>query len=109
MKTSIKIKRKIIKGLSPKPSKWISFSDKTKRQVRYIQKNKCAHCNKYTPPYDYDHIINRNNNLITNCQMLCKPCHFRKTQFDASKKRRLQKEKQEQPKNILAKLKISTL
>ena len=71
----------------PQTPKRKYFSQELKNQVRRIQRGRCAHCKRWEK-YQYcefDHIHGRNDNSITNCQMLCLKCHTYKTRQDKIK------------------------
>ena len=58
-----------------------SFSVLVKREALRKQKTKCARCKRKLVEYglDFDHRNgDRSNNKLSNCQVLCTPCHRRK-------------------------------
>ncbi|MDF2422497.1 MAG: HNH endonuclease, partial [Nitrosopumilus sp.] len=61
---------------------------KNKDAIREIQRGRCAYrgC-KNTEFFEYDHIRGRDDNSLSNCQMLCMYHHRLKTNEDAIKKR----------------------
>ena len=62
------------------------FSQKVKDAISKIQGNRCAvdgcRNNEF---FEFDHIKGRNDNSLSNCQMLCRYHHQRKTNEDAIK------------------------
>ena len=71
----------------PEPIKRKYFTQAIKNQVRRVQRGKCAHCKRWEHYRycEFDHIKGRNDNSITNCQMLCLKCHNEKTRQDKIK------------------------
>ncbi len=64
------------------------FPQKVKDAIRKIQKNRCAyHGCKNTGFFEFDHIRGRDDNSLSNCQMLCMYHHRIKTNEDAIKQR----------------------
>ena len=64
-----------------KKGKRKSFSILVKREAVRKQKAKCATCKRKLVDYglDFDHKNgDRSNNKLSNCQVLCTPCHRRK-------------------------------
>jgi hypothetical protein len=58
-----------------------SFSEVVRKEVVQKQKSRCARCKRKLEEYGADfHHKNgdRSNNKLSNCQMLCTPCHRRK-------------------------------
>lgn len=83
----IKFSRKLFRIPEPKSPRR-SFPKYVKQKVRKIQMNRCAHCHRYNPPYEFDHIRSRMDNSLQNCQMLCVRCHTIKTIFERKKGQR---------------------
>jgi len=57
------------------------FSQVVRREVIHKQKGKCARCKRKLVAYgfDVDHKNNNpSNNKLSNCQVLCVPCHRKK-------------------------------
>lgn len=71
----------------PEPIKRKYFTQEIKNRIRRIQRGKCAHCKRWEHYRycEFDHIKGRNDNSITNCQMLCLKCHREKTRQDKIK------------------------
>jgi hypothetical protein len=66
----------------------INFPQKVKDAIRKIQKNSCAHYGcKNKGFFEFDHIRGRDDNSLSNCQMLCMYHHRIKTNEDAIKLR----------------------
>ncbi|MEX0861592.1 HNH endonuclease signature motif containing protein [Nitrosopumilus sp.] len=65
-----------------------NFPATVKEAIRKIQHNRCAipHCTN-TEYFEFDHIKGRDDNTLSNCQMLCKFHHQMKSNEDAIKKR----------------------
>ena len=58
-----------------------AFSEVVRKEVIIKQKYRCYKCRKKLLPYgkDFHHKDgNRSNNKISNCQVLCTPCHRRR-------------------------------
>jgi hypothetical protein len=58
-----------------------AFSEAVRKEVILKQEYKCYKCRKKLLPYgkDFHHIDgNRSNNKVSNCQVLCTPCHRRR-------------------------------
>jgi hypothetical protein len=62
------------------------FSQKVKDAIQKIQQNRCAipHCTN-REYFEFDHIKERDDNSLSNCQMLCKFHHQMKSNEDAIK------------------------
>ncbi len=97
MKTKTKIKKGIIRnikrvlGLSKKPIKRQYFTREVKEAVLRFQKYRCAvnRCGFHRASWrflQFDHIRNRDDNSMSNCQALCPFHHSEKTKRDARKK-----------------------
>lgn len=64
------------------------FPQKIKDAIRKIQRNRCAvYGCKNTDFFEFDHIKGREDNSLSNCQMLCMHHHRIKTNQDAIKTR----------------------
>ena len=78
-------------GLSKKPIIRKYFTKDIKKEVLKFQRNKC-NVNKCGFPrnswryLEFDHIRNKNDNSIVNCQALCPFHHRQKTKRDGMKK-----------------------
>ena len=86
-KELVKISKKLLGIKTKEPVIRKYFSQETKQQVRRIQRGRCAHCKRYEKYHycQFDHIKGRNDNSISNCQMLCLKCHNDKTYQDRIK------------------------
>lgn len=87
------IKKEIKKalGLSKKPIKRQYFSKEVKEAVLRFQKHRCAvnKCGFHTSSWRYlefDHLKDRDDNSVSNCQALCPFHHRQKTKRDRIKK-----------------------
>lgn len=70
---------------------------KIRQQAKHTLPYQCAHCGD-GEPLELDHIINHargGTNELNNLQWLCKPCHKRKTQKEATAARNAWKRKPE--------------
>src|SRR5215472_3604422 len=57
------------------------FTQLVKREVIHKQKNRCATCKRKLEPYvsNFHHVNgDRSDNRLSNCKVLCIPCHRRK-------------------------------
>ena len=63
-----------------------NFSQKIKDAIKKFQKNRCAvYACKNSEFFEFDHIKGRDDNSLSNCQMLCMYHHRIKTNQDAIK------------------------
>ena len=93
MKTKKKIVKKLTRvlHLSKKPIKRKYFLKNTKNTILKFQRfncnaNKCSFPKNSWRYLEFDHIRNKNDNSISNCQALCPFHHRQKTKRDRLKK-----------------------
>jgi 5-methylcytosine-specific restriction endonuclease McrA len=71
----------VLVSRSAKKEKRRRFTQAVKRHIIHKQKGKCVMCNRKLEAYGSDlHHKNgdRSNNKLSNCEVLCTPCHRRK-------------------------------
>jgi hypothetical protein len=74
--------------LKYKKKKRKSFSPETKEKALRRQNYRCNVCGISPEFWDFDHIGDRSDNSLRNCQALCLNCHRKKTTREARQKKR---------------------
>ncbi|MFI0940908.1 HNH endonuclease [Streptomyces sp. NPDC021020] len=71
------------------PANWHKLRARVKRRDGGL----CKSCGR--PGTQVDHIIRGDNHALENLQLLCEPCHTRKTQAESAEARRAQRPRRE--------------
>ena len=77
-----------LNDLKHRKKKRRAFSPETKQKALRRQNYRCNDCGISPEFWDFDHIGDRSDNSLRNCQALCLNCHRKKTTREARQKKR---------------------